>query len=109
MSITRRVPPVQHQLVPVRIFEERHVADACVARLTVELDADLLEPLPRSVDVRDTKRDVADVWAKRAADRCRVDQVQADVARLDLGKPGLPRGTVEAERVPVELLSPLHV
>src|SRR4051812_17517008 len=37
--LVRRVPTVQHELVAVRIGEERHVAHAGVERVAGELDA----------------------------------------------------------------------
>ena len=47
----RRVPPVEHEHVPVRVLEDPHVADAGVERLAAELDALRLELLLRRRDV----------------------------------------------------------
>src|SRR5919204_2968294 len=38
-SLVRRVPAMEHELVAVRVGEERHVADAGVERLADELHA----------------------------------------------------------------------
>src|SRR5205807_6528416 len=99
MSITRRVPPVQHQLVPVRIFEERHVADACVARLAVELDALRLELRASCGDVRNADRNARVAGDER---RSRVEDVERNLAELELQVVlalGLDR---QAERLGVE-------
>src|SRR3954467_7116418 len=56
-SIIRRVPPVEHEAVPVGIGERRHVADAGVECLVDELDAAALELRARLGDVCDAQGD----------------------------------------------------
>ena len=107
----RRVPPVQHQRVPVRIAEEGHVADAGVEGLAVELDARALELGARRRHVRHPQRDVRGVRRReRLADVRRVDQVEADVlAELVLGPGVVAADERQAERLAVEALRALHV
>src|SRR5690242_13769558 len=109
-SITRGVPPVQHQLVAVGILEEGHVADAGVEDLAVELDTALLELAPRLGHVRHAQRDVRGVRPlERRADVRRIDQVERDVlAELEL-RPAALGDLLQPERVAVELRRPLHV
>ena len=80
---------VQHQVVAVRVLEERHVADARVEDLAVELDALRLELGPRLGDVRDAQRDVrVRCGANVAADPLGLPDAEADVAGPELG-PGV--------------------
>ena len=60
---------MQHDLVPVGIGEEGHVADARVEDVAVELDALLLELAPRFRDVRDAEREAAtsSTWSSAIA------------------------------------------
>src|SRR3954449_3115507 len=109
-SITRRVPPMQHDLVPVGIREEGHVADARVENVAVEDDALLLELSPRVRDVRHAEGKACVVRrAKRPADRLEAEQVQkAVVAQLEFREARVA-GQGQAERLAVELLRALHV
>src|SRR3954451_9347633 len=102
-SITRRVPPVQHERVPVGILEEGHVADARVERLAGELDAARLELVARFGHVGHPQRYVRRVRAlERRADVLHLQEVDADVlAELELGEPALA-DHVQAERVAIE-------
>src|SRR5215207_4098630 len=54
--LVRRVPVVQHEVVAVRVAEERHVAHAGVERVAVELDTLRLELCARRSDVVDAQR-----------------------------------------------------
>src|SRR5215210_3057270 len=98
----RGVAAMQHQSVAVGVVEERHMADAGVEDLALELDASALELPPGLLDARDAQRDVRRVRARELlADVRRVDEVEADVlAELELG-PCAGRDLLEAERVPV--------
>src|SRR5438477_8416927 len=110
----RRVPAVQHELVAVRVLEDRHVADAAVERrlVEVELDALRLELLLRRLDVRHPQRDRARVRPlERLADVLHLQEVEADVlAELILGEALLRVLDLrQAERLAVEALRPFHV
>ena len=100
---------MEHQLVALAVLEERHVADAGVAGLALELDALRVEVRARLRDIGDAQRDVRRVRRECPTDQRRIDQIQRDVAGLDLGEAAVPVRTVHAERVPVERLGPLHV
>jgi hypothetical protein len=50
---------VKHQVVSVGILEQRHVADARVDCLTIELHTFRLELCSRRRDIRDPERNVA--------------------------------------------------
>ena len=56
-AVSGRVAPVEDDLVPVGIAHERHVADARVERVHVELDALLLELAAGLGDVGDAQRE----------------------------------------------------
>ena len=89
MSRVRRVVAVQDHLVAVGIGEERHVADAGVEHLAVELHALGLELLARLVHVGDAQREPGVVRrAELRADRLHAQEVEEDVvAELNSGKP----------------------
>ena len=102
-----RVPPVEHERVPVRVVEDRHVADAGVERLGDELDALRLERPLRRLDVGDAERDRRGVRAfELPADVRRIDEVEGDVlAELVLGPALVPRDLRQPERLAVERAS----
>src|SRR5262245_31207429 len=100
---------MEHERVALAVGEERHVADTRVERVAVERHALPLELRPPRGDVVDPQRDVRAVRRELAADPRRVDQIEADVAGLDLGPPVVPGRAVHAQRVPVERLRALHV
>src|SRR5262249_6771828 len=109
-SITRRVPPMQHDLIAVGIGEEGHMADAGVENVPVEDHALLLEPSSRFRNVRHAKCEAGIVRPPEgAADVFKLQQVEkAVVAELELGEAALV-GQFETERLAVERLRPLHV
>src|SRR5262245_24944543 len=109
-SITRRVPPVQHELVPVGIGEEGHVADTGVQEVAVELDALRLELAPRFRDVGDAEREAGVVRpAEGAADVLELQEIEeAVVPELELGKAAVVVHR-QTEHLCVELLRTLHV
>jgi hypothetical protein len=92
---------VEHQRVPVRIGEERHVADAGVEDLAGELDALRLERRPRLLDVGDAEGDLGAVRRREPLpDVRRVDEIEADVlAELVLGQPASASPTVGSPSV----------
>src|SRR4051812_26308975 len=108
----RRVPPVEHQDVAVRVLEDPHVTNPGVERLAAEFDALRLELLLRLDDVRHAQRDRRGVRPlERLADVLHLQEVEADVLPelvlrealclvLDLG---------QAECLRVEALRPFHV
>src|SRR5436853_7596905 len=100
-----RVPPVQHDLVPVGIGEEGHVADAGVEAVAVELDALLLELQPSLCDVGNAEREAGVVRAAELpSDRLEAEEVEkAVVAELELGEARVA-GQRQAERLAVERL-----
>src|SRR5215510_5053276 len=102
-AIGRRVAAVQHEDVPVRVGEVRHVADARVERLAGEDDALRLELAPRRLDIGDAQRDRRRVWTSvLLPDVGRIEQVEGDVlAELELGPLALA-DLLELERVAVE-------
>src|SRR5215470_11258040 len=104
-SITRRVPPVQHDLIAVWVGEERHVADAGVENVPIERDALLLELSPRLRDVGHAKREARIVWpSEGAADVLELEEIEeAVVAELELGEATFVR-QLETKRLCVELL-----
>src|SRR5438552_3966656 len=100
---------MEHQLVPIGILEEGQVADARIARLTVELDTLRLEGSPRSGDVGNADRDAAQAGRERLTCTGRIEDVQRDLstAKFHVVRPfGLE---LEADRLCVELLRPLDV
>src|SRR5438128_8588137 len=104
-----RVAPVQHQRVPLAVREERHVTDARVASLSVELDAGLFELRARFGDVGNAQRDVRSVRLELPADLGRIDEVEAHAPGLELGPALVEVRAVNAQRLAVEALGPLHV
>src|SRR5215212_2245943 len=75
------VAVVQHEVVAVRVAEERHVADARVQRLAVELHAALLQRGPCGGDVVDAERErVALLRLERHAHPLRLPDAEARVA-----------------------------
>src|SRR4051794_26305134 len=110
ISITGRIPAVQHQRVPVGIAEERHMANARVERVALERAPARLEVGARLRDVGDAQRDVCRVRpAKGRADVVELEQVDTHVlAQLELREAAL-RHVLEAERVAVEPRRTLHV
>src|ERR1051325_3587024 len=101
---------MQHQLIAVRILEERHVADPGVERVAVEGDPAALELLASLRDVWHAQGDVRGVRRRELlADVGRVDQVERDVlAELEL-RPAARGDLLKAERVPVKSRRPLHI
>src|SRR5207248_1366320 len=84
MSITGRVPPVQDQLVPVRIFEERQVADAGISRLALEGDTLGLELRARSGYVPDADGNPGRAPCERSADARWIEDVKRHLAEGEL-------------------------
>src|SRR3954469_22828441 len=58
-SGTRLIPMVEHEVVAVRVAEERHVADPGVERVAEEFDAGRLELPSRLGDIGYVQREVA--------------------------------------------------
>src|SRR6201986_311045 len=108
----RRVPPVEHEHVPVGVLEDAHVTDAGVERLAAELDALRLELLLRPPDIGRAQGDRRRMRPReRAADVLHLEEIEADVlAELVLGEALLRvLDLQQAERLAVEALRPLHV
>ena len=84
---------MQHQRVPVRVLEERHVADARVERLAVEDDALRLELGTPGGDIAHVDREMRGIGAELDAGARRIPDAQAELADEDF-EPG--------RRVPVE-------
>src|SRR4029453_18021138 len=100
---------MEHERVPVRILEERHVANTGVADLAEELDAGFLEPRALGRHVMNPESDVRDVRLELLSEAGRIDQVERDVARFELGPAFLEIRRVDTQRLAVERLRPLHV
>src|SRR5690348_4460721 len=94
-----RVAAMQDQDVAVRVLEVRHMADAGIDRLAEELDALARQLGARRFDVVDAQRDRAAVRRELATDRGRVEDLQRQIAGLELaaGDPPVFLGLLEAE------------
>ena len=104
----RRVPLVERQRVPVRVGEVRHVADARVERLAVELHALRLEPCARGGYVVDAKQDDAvRLRLKLDAELRRLPDREARISGPEL-EARVPVGP-KRERLDVELPRPLGI
>jgi len=75
---------MEHQRVPVRIGEDRHVADAGVEDVAVELHAPLLEHRPGRRHVVDVQRDRVGIALVLHPHLLRVVDAQRQVAGLEL-------------------------
>src|SRR3954454_8161959 len=104
-SVLGRVPVVQHQRVPVRIPEERHVAYAAVHRLGAELDARGLELRAGGGDVADVQRDRVRGGVELEVELVDREQLQREAAGFELGPAlaAVTRGALQAEHISVEL------
>src|SRR4029453_9355302 len=100
---------MEHERVPVRILEERHVANTGVADLAEELDAGFLEPRALGRHVMNPESDVRDVRLELLSEAGRIDQVERDVARFELGPAVLEIRRVDPQRLAVKPLAPPHV
>src|ERR1041385_3087059 len=99
--LIRLVPRVQHQVVAVRVVEERHVTHAGVERVAEELDALRLEVCARGLDVLDVEREMAVVLRLEVRpEPCRFPDRETRVARPKLELPVLVAS--QAERLAVE-------
>src|SRR5215472_766489 len=106
--LIRRVALVQHELVAVGVEEGRHVADARVDGLTVELDALRLQLGPRRLDVVDLEqRDRVRLRLELLAPLSRHPDREAGVADPELALRVLVRP--QPERLDVELPRPLPI
>ena len=108
-DVPRRVSAVQQQRVPVRVLEERHVADAGVDDLAVELDALGLELGARGRDVGDAQRQAGGARRERLADARRIEDVERDLAARELHVALALGLDLEAERLRVEALRARNV
>ena len=96
---------MQDQDVSVRVLEGRLQADAGVHRLAEELDPGALQLGAGPFDVGDPERDGAGARRELAADRRGVENLQGEVAGLELATrdPLVGLRLLEAERAAVEL------
>src|SRR6266540_4689265 len=100
---------MEHQLVALAVLEERGVAYAREMRDTVERDASCFELAPRLRDIGDAQCNVGCMRSECRADCRGVDQVQRDIAGLDLRPGSVPVRAAHPERVAVERLRAFHV
>ena len=97
---------VEHQRVAAWVAEVGHVADAAVHRLAVELHPAGFQLGARGGDIVDVKRDRPSRRAELLPDLGRVDDLDAEGARLELAAVlvAIARGALQAEDLPVEAL-----
>src|SRR5438132_10665382 len=93
--------------IAIGVLEEADVTNACVDRLSEELDAFGLELLARFRDVVDSQAEARLVRLELEAVLLGIPEGQGDIRRLDLGS-GVP-ALRETEDVAVELDGSLHV
>src|SRR3954454_9972058 len=102
---------VQAESVPIRVLEERHVADAGVEPVD-ELHPALLELGLRALEVVDVKGDRIRARVRRAhPERLRLNDLERQRARLPLaaGARAVLLRLLELEHLAVELLGPLEI
>src|ERR1700722_8118412 len=84
-SFARCVAMVEHQVIAVRISEERHVADAGVKRLAGEADALLLQRRARRANVISVERDMPVLLGRELhPDKLRLPDAQTGLACPEL-------------------------
>src|SRR2546430_2045339 len=107
----RRVAAVEHQRVAVRVAEERHVADAGVEDLALELDAHRLQLATRPLDVGHPQCDRRGVRPFELLPDVRgIEEIEADVlAQLELRPATLARDPLQTERFLVEASRTLEI
>src|SRR5713226_8197985 len=105
----RRVPPVQHQGVPVGIVEEGHVADARVERLAGELHTFPFELGASCSDVGYAKRQLGRIRRELPSDLGWIPDPERHLPREELGADRRVALVREAKRLAVEPFRPLDV
>jgi hypothetical protein len=83
-SVPRRVAIVEHQHVAVGVVEDGHVTDAAVDRVGEEVDALRFELAAGDFDVLDVEGGRVGVGRELPADRGGVDDLEGEVAGLEL-------------------------
>jgi hypothetical protein len=100
LAARRRVPPMQHEHVSVRVAKEPHQADACVDGIAEKLDSPGGELLTSGVDVGYSERHSRSARRERDVLGLGLPKGKCDVRRFELVGIGAAPG--QAEHLPIE-------